>query len=155
MITGVTAASLLAAAAMTFIPGGALREIVRFAAGLMMTIALLTPLAHLQLLPLRQLAQQSDASISQSISSAAKQRQEGIQQASAQEIRAYILGRLREHGISASVAVMMEAQADGTLSTAAVTLSELSADAAQAAQILEQECGIAKEKQVYVPTKSP
>ena len=152
MILSVAAASLLAAIAMAFVRAGALREIVRFAAGLMLTIALLTPLSRLELFPWRAAVQQSTAAVEQRIDQAEQQGAIWQAQAAAREIEAYITGRLREQGVGCTVQATMQAEEDG-LALAYVTLAGVdTGQQAQARAILEEECGIAKEKQNYVET---
>ena len=154
MILNVAAAALLAAVAMTFIQAGALKEIVRFAAGLMITIALLSPLSKLQFPSFQRIVSQGSPEISRSIEQAAQQRESWMLQSASREIQAYISGRLREHGISCTVEVEMEEQENGNVALKRVVLSGIpqTTDAQTVQNILTSECGIAKEQQSYVET---
>ena len=155
MILSVAAAALFAAIAMTFIQAGALKEIVRFAAGLMITLALLTPISKLQLFPWRQLAIQSTETVDRHIEQAQQQRSTWMLQSASQEIQAYIAGRLREHGITCEIQVELSYASEDSIVLQQVTLSQIPEQTGTQTiqKILKEECGIEKEKQTYVETE--
>ncbi|MDR3766702.1 MAG: stage III sporulation protein AF [Butyricicoccus sp.] len=156
LILSVAAAALFAAIAMTFIQAGALKEIVRFAAGLMITLALLSPISKLQLFPWQQLAIQNTETVDRHIEQAQQQRSTWMLQSATQEIEAYIAGRLRDHSITCEIQVDLSYEADeDTIVLQQVILSQLpeQADIPTIQGILEEECGIEKEKQSYVETE--
>lgn len=148
LILGVTVSSLFAAVAMSWVHSGALREIVRFAAGLMITIAILTPLTKLQLLPWRETLSWDSGEIDRQIAQAQLQSQEYLQQTAAAQIESYLSGCLREHGIPCSVTVSLASAGDMSAAKVTLTGSEESLQAAGA--VLTGECGIAKENISYV-----
>ncbi len=143
----VTIAGAVSAMALKLAGGGALKEVVRTAAGLLMLLALLQPLAGLHVLSWQGSVSQSDIDEMQ-----ARNMQTTMSTVAASIAKA-VQQRAEEAGIPCTVNVEMANDADGLLqvdkvtvyydSTAANRLSELQS-------LLTKECGVPAERQELI-----
>ena len=142
----VTIAGAVSAMALKLAGGGALKEVVRTAAGLLMLLALLQPLAGLHVL-----SWNWQGSVSQSDIDEMQAR--NMQTTMSTSIAKAMQQRAEEAGIPCTVNVEMANDADGLLqvdkvtvyydSTAANRLSELQS-------LLTKECGVPAERQELI-----
>ena len=136
----VTIAGAVSAMALKLAGGGALKEVVRTAAGLLMLLALLQPLAGLHVL-----SWNWQGSVSQSdIDEMQARNMQTTMSTVAASIAKAVQQRAEEAGIPCTVNVEMANDADGLLhSTAANRLSELQS-------LLTKECGVPAERQELI-----
>ncbi len=142
MLVNVSVAGIFAGVALQFVKEGPVREVVRVAAGLMMTLALLLPLAGLPAAGLL-----FDDALGELQSAAAFAAAENRVAASSvgNAIAVYIQDRASEMGVKCTAAVQMESDESGRLETRQVTLWIEGADEdarAAVCQMVAQECGI-------------
>lgn len=146
----VTIAGAVSAMALKLAGGGALKEVVRTAAGLLMLLALLQPLAGLHMLSWNW----QGSSVSQSdIDEMQARNMQTTMSTVAASIAKAMQQRAEEAGIPCTVNVEMANDADGLLqvdkvtvyydSTAANRLSELQS-------LLTKECGVPAERQELI-----
>ena len=133
----VTITGAASAIALKLAGGGALKEVVRTAAGLLMLLALLQPLAGLHLLSWNWQARNMQTTMSTVAASIAK----AVQQ------------RAEEAGIPCTVNVEMANDADGLLQVDKVTVYYDSAAANRLSELqtlLTKECGVPAERQELI-----
>lgn len=139
--------ALLVSIAEQLVPGGTMRRIVRFAGGLVILLALLQPLARLDLAP------PGDALGSFHAASAAleqtleQQQYDAFASRIAAQTRAYIEDKADGLGLAVRAVVTTQA-VDGVPLPAAVTL--YGRENAALGELIERELGIAKERQQWI-----
>lgn len=152
IVLGVSTAALFGGIAMTFIHTGALREIVRIAVGTMLILALLYPVSKIRLeLPLKMFQQNTEA-VTQRVNEAKNQQKDWMAQSSAREIGAYLVRKAKSEGIECDIEVQAQLHDDNTVSLEGVTVcADLTSQQLEWMEdMLEEECGIPREKQIYV-----
>lgn len=145
----VTLAGVASAVALRVVGGGALREVVKLAAGLLLLLALLQPLGSLRLRPWEGLAGVSQTEI------------DAIQEQNAQTTMSTIAAtiarsleqRAEQEGFDCSVNVTMANDADGILQIDRVTVYYGGSDAARLSELqtlLTEECGVPVNRQELI-----
>lgn len=153
VIVGVSAAAIFSAVLLTLVRDSALQEIVRLATGMLMIIALLTPISKLPRLSLSHMLTPSSAGIQ-------AQQQALENQALAQSsfrgaISRYLTEKAQEYGIHCAIDTMLMQQEDGTMEIDYITvrMHDLQqADRAQLETLITQSCGISTEQIVFEST---
>ncbi|MDY3618512.1 hypothetical protein [Agathobaculum sp.] len=145
----VTLAGAAASVALAVSKDSALREIVRVAAGLLMALALLQPLAQVRLPPVSEWFQKDG------ISAAEVQRENSQTAMSAvgAAIADVLEQRAAKTGIDCTVRVDMATDADGVLQADHVTVYYKKSDASrleELQQLLTEECGVPAERQELI-----
>ena len=145
----VTIAGAASAAALRLAGGGALREVVRLAAGLLLLLALLQPLAGRNLLsrPWRGSLAGVDIDAMQ------EENMQTTMSTVAASIARAVQQRADEAGIRCTVTVEMANDAEGLLQIDRVTVYYDSADTARLPELrglLTKECGVPSERQELI-----
>ena len=143
MLVNVSVAGIFAGVALQFVKEGPVREVVRVAAGVMMTLALLLPLAGLPAAGL--LFDDALGELQSAAAFAAAENQRVAASSVGNAIAVYIQDRASEMGVKCTAAVQMESDESGRLETRQVTLWIEGADEdtrAAVCQMVAQECGI-------------
>ena len=145
----VTIAGAASAAALRLAGSGALREVVRTAAGLLMLLALLQPLAGLHLL-----SWDWRGSVTQTDIDAMQERNmQTTMSTVAASIAKAVQQRAEEAGIPCTVNVEMANDAEGLLQVDHVTVYYDSADESRLSELqslLTKECGVPAERQELI-----
>lgn len=152
IILSVSTTALLGGVAMTLIHAGALKEIVRLAAGVMMILSLLLPIAKIHItFPLKWTEDRTE-SVTQSVEQAKEKRKDWMAVSSAQEVSAYLTRKAAAEGILCDIEVHASLKEDETVSLDSATIyaTLTPAQAGTVAKLLETECGISRENQFYV-----
>lgn len=142
----VTISGLVAAAALSVVRDGAMREIVRLAAGLLMLLALLQPLGG----GLRR------AAVEQTVPDRAQIERQNTQTAMSaigSSIANSLAKRAAALGLSCTFSVEMETDADGILQIARVTVYAGEDDRArlpEVQQMIADECGVPTDRQEVI-----
>ena len=143
MLMNVTAAAILAGISLQFVKEGPLQEIVRVAAGLMLTLALLLPLARM---PGAGTAFSSVlGEVQNAAARAAAENQRVAASSVGNAVAIYIQDRAAEMGVKCTAAVHMDGDESGRLVTERVTLYIEGAtedERSAVCQMVTQECGI-------------
>lgn len=145
----VTLAGAASAVALRLVGGGALREIVRMAAGLLMLLALLQPLSGLHLSLWEGIGGLSQTEID----AIEEQNMQTTMSTIAATIARTVEQRAEQAGFDCSIHVTMANDADGMLQIDRVTVQYSAADAARldALQaIVTEECGVPAERQELI-----
>lgn len=146
----VTIAGAVSAMALKLAGGGALKEVVRTAAGLLMLLALLQPLAGLHMLSWNW----QGSSVSQSdIDEMQARNMQTTMSTVAASIAKAVQQRAGEAGIPCTVNVEMANDADGLLQVDKVTVYYDSADESRLSELqslLTKECGVPAERQELI-----
>lgn len=152
LVVGVSAAAILGSVALTLVQTGALREIVRLAAGLTMLLALLTPLSTLRLPSGSGWLRQQISATQNSTEPAQAQHQALAMSSMARAAAGYIEQQAQALGVDCTAVVTLGQDARGTLTLDAVTVTcRAGAQSLEAVrQMIENECGIPQERQIYV-----
>lgn len=152
MILAVSTAALFGGIAMTLVHAGALKEIVRLAAGVMVILSLLHPLSQIHIRFPTQWLRTSTQPISRQVEEATVQRKDWMAAASAREIGAYLVRRASGQGITCRIEVRASMKEDDTVSLDGATIDgALSTEELEWINtLLETECGIPREMQSYV-----
>ena len=141
----VTLAGIAAAAALRIAGGGALREAVRLAAGLLMLLALLQPLAGLRL--------PAWDGLGVSVPDADALGQQTAMSTVAGAIADALALRAEEQGLHASFRVTMTIDADGLLQIDRVAIHYGAADADRLRELqtlVAEECGVPADRQELI-----
>lgn len=145
----VTVAGAASAAALRLAGSGALREVVRTAAGLLMLLALLQPLAGLHLL-----SWDWQGSVSRSDMDAMQEHNmQTTMSTVAASIAKAVQQRAEEAGIPCTVKVEMANDTEGLLQVDRVTVYYNSADESRLPELqslLTEECGVPAERQELI-----
>lgn len=146
----VTLAGVASAVALRVVGGGALREIVKLAAGLLMLLALLQPLAALRLTGwdgIWEGASQVDVDAIQA------QNAQTAMSTVASSIADALERSAQEQGFDCTVHVTMENDADGILQVGRVTVYYQSPDAARLDELktlVSEGCGVDADRQEWI-----
>lgn len=142
IILCVTTAAVFLAALMAFVPGGAIREIVRLAGGLMLILALVTPLRNLRITGLIRSISDAHPFSSEQVEHKAE---EWNQTYITEQIEQYISQKAETMGINCTVSIFSERAGERI----ALTGAEISyrAEVGEAEQrkmeeLMRNECGI-------------
>lgn len=152
IILGVSTAALFGGIAMTLVPAGALKEIVRLAAGVMVILSLLYPISQIQLRFPTGWLHTSAQPVGRQVEAAEAQRKIWTAESSAREIGAYLVRKAGKQGIVCDIAVRASVAEGDTISLdGAEICGTLSATELEWVNtLLETECGIPREMQSYV-----
>ena len=150
MLCSVVAAALLGGAAMTLIHAGAMKEIVRLAAGMMMILALLRPMSGLRLTLPAAWFQGSTEPVRQQVEQSRTQWEIWMAESSAREVGAYLERKAKKEGVDCRIELRASMQKDGAVSLDSATVYASSEERTKLTRLLEDECGIPKERQTYV-----
>lgn len=149
----VTLAGLVSTAAIAIVRDGALKEIVRFSAGLLLLLAFLQPLFAFSFTPLDPNRLTQDWS--QAIDEAEAQNMQTTMGTLGDSIARALTKRATERGMNCTFQVIMETDTDGTLQIAYVCAylqpGETRTD--EISQMIEQECGVPPSRQELLTTE--
>lgn len=143
LLTNVAAAAIIAGISLQFVKEGPLHEILRVAAGVMMTLALLLPLSRLPAAGL--FVTSAFREVESAAAQAAEENQRIAASSAGNAVAIYIQDRAREMGVKCTAAVHMDGDENGRLVTESVTLYiEGASDEERRAvcEMVSQECGI-------------
>lgn len=143
MLTGVAAAAILAGVCLQFVREGPLREVVRVAAGLMLTLALLLPLTRLP--GVERTVSGAIDGLRSAVATASFENQRVAASSVGNAVAIYIQDRAEEMGVSCTAVVDMDGGADGQLETKSVVLYLPGATEEErnaVCQMVAQECGV-------------
>lgn len=143
LLTGAAAAAILAGLCLRLVGDGPLREVVRLAAGLMLTLALLRPLARLP--GVSRLVEGALDGLRTSASAAVAENQRVAASSVGNAVAIYIQDRAEALGIACTAVVKMGGDANGRLETQSVVLylPETTAEERERlCGVVTQECGI-------------
>lgn len=153
ILVGVCAAAICGGIAMTLTGGGALREIIRLAAGLTVLLAVLDPLSGLRLPHMTDSALRHNLQRARTQTAQLQAEQEQVMQASVSDMTCrYIEQRAAAWGVRCQAALDLKTNDAGVL---VVTRAYMTCDAAAPEtitalkQMVEQECGIPQEMQTW------
>ncbi len=143
LLVNVAAAAILAGISLQFVKEGPLHEVVRVAAGLMMTLALLMPLTRLPVVSAAVAGafREAEAAAAQ----AAEENQRIAASSVGNAVAIYIQDRAKEMGVKCMAAVYMDGDENGRLVTQGVTLyieGATEEERAAVCEMVSQECGI-------------
>ena len=142
VILCVTTAAIFLAALMSFVPGGAIREIVRLAGGLMLILALVTPLRNLRITEIvRSISDAQEFSTEQVEQEAEEWNQTYI----TQQIEQYLSQKAEAMGINCTVTIFTEQNGEEiTLTGAEIAYSSEGSESEQRKmeELMKDECGI-------------
>lgn len=144
----VTVAGVASAVALRVAGGGALREIVKMAAGLLMLLALLQPLSGLHLL-----SWEGWGLSPPDVDAIGEQNVQTTMSTIAATIAQAVEQRAEQEGFDCSVSVTMANDADGVLQIDHVTVHYGGADAARLDELqtlLTEECGVPADRQELI-----
>lgn len=143
LLTNVAAAAILAGVSLQVVKEGPLHEVVRVAAGLMITLALLSPLSRL---PAWNAAVSGAFREAEGAAMQAAEENQRIAASSvANAIAIYIQDRAKEMGVKCTASVRMEPDENGRLETRGVTLyieGATEEERLAVCSMVSQECGI-------------
>ncbi len=145
----ITVAGIASAVALRVAGGGALREIVKMAAGLLMLLALLQPLSGLHLLSWEGWTGTSQ----EEIDAIGAHNAQTTMSTVAATIARSLEQRAEQEGFDCSVEVTMENDANGILQIGRVTVYYGGSDAARLVELqtlLTEECGVPAERQELI-----
>ena len=145
----VTLAGVASAVALRIVGGGALREAVKMAAGLLLLLALLQPLSGLHLLSWEGWTGTSQTDID----AIREQNAQTAMSTVAATIARAVEQRAEQEGFDCSVKVTMTNDADGVLQIDRVTVHYGGADAARLDELqtlLTEECGVPADRQELI-----
>ncbi|MDO4270745.1 MAG: stage III sporulation protein AF [Eubacteriales bacterium] len=145
----VTLAGIASAAALRVVGGGALREIVKLAAGLLMLLALLQPLGRLRLPAWTGILDTSRAQTAE----IEEQNNRTAQSSVANSIAGTLEKRAAQQGIDCTVTVAMATDGQGVLQIDRVTVYHAKQDAAlldELQTLIMDECGVPKDRQELI-----
>lgn len=143
LLINVSVAAILAGVSLQFVREGPMREVIRLAAGLMMTLALLVPLTKLP--AARMVFSDALRETETAAALAAEENQRIAASSVGSAIAVYIQSRAGEMGIDCTASVHMSSDENGWLVTEGVTLYLESASEEEigaVCQMVAQECGI-------------
>lgn len=152
IVLGVSTAALFGGIAMTLVRNGALREIIRISVGIMLILSLLYPVSKICLhLPLKSFRQSTEA-ITHRVDEAKNQQKDLLVQSSSREIGAYLMRKAKNEGIVCDIDVFTQVHDDNTVSIEQIAVyADLTAQQRVWMEaMLEEECGILRENQIYV-----
>lgn len=155
VIVGVSAAAIFSAVLLTLVRDSALQEIVRLATGMLMIIALLTPISKLPRLSLPNIFTPSSANLQAQQQALVQENQALAQTSFRGAISRYLTEKAQEYGIHCAIDTMLAQQADGTMEIDYITvrIHDLQqADKAQIETLITQSCGISIEQIVFEST---
>lgn len=147
----VTLAGVASAVALRVVEGGALREIVKLAAGLLMLLALLQPLAGLRLTGWEGVRDGALAGID--VDAIQEQNAQTTMSTVAASIADALESSAQAKGFDCSVHVTMENDENGILQVGKVTVYYQSADAARLDELktlVTEGCGVDADRQEWV-----
>ena len=150
IVLRVTIAGAASAVALRLAGGGALREVIRTAAGLLLLLALLQPLAGLHLLSWHWPGSVKQADLDEM---QARNMQTTMSTVAASIAKA-VLQSAEDAGLACTVNVEMANDADGLLQVDKVTVYYDSADESRLSELqdlLTKECGVPAERQELIP----
>ena len=145
----VTLAGIASAAALSVAKEGALRETVRLAAGLLMVLALVQPLAQLRLGSFGDLMKGSGVNVSDIEMQNAQTTMGSV----GATIASVVEDHAAEQGISCSVTITMKTDENGVLQTDKATVYYRASDEPRLDElrtILENDCGISADRQEMI-----
>lgn len=148
ILVRVTLAGMAGSVAVTLTKDSALREIVRFAAGLLMILALLQPLAQLRLPTLSGIFGKNQTQMQ-----VQTQNEQTARAAFEKSVEDAITRRAAEQGIACTVAVSLQADQSGGYAVERVSVRYHDLDEEQLAALqsmLETACGIPKDRQEMI-----
>lgn len=146
----VTLAGLASAAALRVVGSGALREIVKLAAGLLMLLALLQPLCTY---PMHAWGLWQDGSMQTDIEAIEEKNAQMAMSTIAASIAEVVEQRAEEEGFDCSVKITMATDTDGILQIERVTVHYAGRDVARLGELrtlLTEECGVPEERQELI-----
>lgn len=144
----VTLAGIASAVALRLVGNGALREIVKMAAGLLLMLALLQPLSGLHLLSWEDWGMSPP-----DVDAIEEQNTRTTMSTIAATIARAVEQRAEQEGFDCSVSVTMANDADGVLQVDRVTVRYGGADAARLDELqtlLTEECGVPVDRQELI-----
>jgi len=148
----VTLAGIVSAAALRLAGEGAQREIVRLAAGLLMLLALLQPIAEFRRAGGDGLRLPQDVS-DVSIGEMEEQNMRTVMSTVAASIAESLEKRAKKEGLDCDMIVVMENDENGILQIGHVTVYYHASDAARLDELralVTQECGVSEERQELI-----
>lgn len=143
LLVNVAAAAILGGISLQAVKDGPLHEVVRVAAGLMMTLALLVPLSRTP--AVKMVFSNALGEVQSAAAFAALENQRITASSVGNAIAVYIQDRSKEMGVNCTASVHMEGDEKGMLVTRGVTLYIEGASEDERAAVCEmvaQECGI-------------
>lgn len=146
----VTLAGLASAAALRVVGGGALREIVKLAAGLLMLLALLQPLCSY---PIHAWGLWQNGGIQTDIEAIEEQNAQTAMSTLAASIAEIVEQRAEKEGFDCSVKITMATDTEGLMQIERVTVHYAGRDVARLGElrtILTEECGVPEERQELI-----
>ncbi len=142
-------AGICSAAALRAAGSGALREVVRFAAGLLMLLAVLQPLARFRL----PVWQGRDGAQSVSAAQLEEENAQTVMNALGANIAKTLEKRAAGKGLDCEIAVDMGTDEEGLLQIEQVTVRYRAADAGRLDELralLTEECGVSEDRQELI-----
>lgn len=148
MILSVTAAAIFSAVMLQFTQKSALQEIVKLAAGMVMILALLTPLSRLRLPSLTAWFSQARQSVDAQTARAQAQNEQIAQSSMADAVSRYIREQAETLGAVCRVQTTLETAEDETLQIASVTVKGTLTEEQQRAltDCIAQDCGVSRQQ---------
>lgn len=147
----VTLAGVASAVALRVVEGGALREVVKFASGLLMLLALLQPLAGLRLTGWAGLREELTSGVD--IQAIEAQNAQTTMSTVAASIADALERSAQAAGFDCTVHITMQNDADGVLQVGRVRVYYQSADKARLEELktlISEGCGVGEERQEWV-----
>ncbi len=147
MVLGVTAAAIFSAVMMQFSHKSAISEIIRLGTGMVLILALLTPLTHLSLPSFSGWLAQAHGTVERQTEQAQMRNTEIAHSSIANAVGGYLTEQARKEGITCSVRAAMAVGGDGTaeLSDIEVRGKLTAPERTTVADIVTKNCGIARE----------
>lgn len=156
MLLGVTAAALCVGAALSLARGQALREVIRFAGGLAVLLAVLQPLSQLRLPDIRAGLQLIKEQTYHQRTQYQQQSEQALVQAAVDTVATHIEQRAQQMGASCEVTLTTIQDTQGTTQITGAQMDCAPKDQMQAAELAQMvtECGIPKELQRWTWTNT-
>lgn len=146
----VTLAGVVSAAALRVVGSGALREVVKLAAGLLMLLALLQPLRSL---PVGTWGRWNERSVRSDITAIEEKNAQMAMSTLAASVAEIVEARAEKEGFHCTVKVEMATDEAGILQIERVTVHYSSQDAARLGELralLTEECGVPEQRQELI-----
>ncbi|NCB28744.1 MAG: hypothetical protein EOM63_03140 [Clostridia bacterium] len=152
MVLGVTAAAIFSAAMMQFSHKSAISEIVRLGTGMVLILALLTPLTHLSLPSFSGWFAQAHDAVERQTEQAQVRNTEIAHSGIASAVGGFLTDEARKEGIACIVRASMATGADGTaeLSDIEVRGKLTVPERTAMTELVTKNCGVAREHIIFM-----
>jgi len=146
-LLGVTGAAILAAMAESLAPKGAGKQVTRLVCGLVILLAVIRPVMTLEVADLREITDLWQAEIQKNTVQLESQQEKQMKAVIEQEFEAYILDKTAQMGLTCTVRVICEENAEGVQLPDSISIggAMTSEQQEQLRQALSQELGLAPE----------